>query len=132
MFQYFMKCKENKIPTLPILFKILNKRLKLDQYVLNKESTAALSQILTEFPDILEKINFSKNGIKDSQMAQLIEAFSKLDRFSSFVIKHNDFLNGSMEKLVPILERDFLTGNSLEELKIICCTTNSDVMTKML
>jgi hypothetical protein len=37
-----------------------------------------------------------------------------------------------MEKLVTILERDFLSGNSLEELKIISCATNSEVMTKML
>ena len=100
--------------------------------MINKESCKALAEVLTEFPDILEKINFCKNGIKDAQMSLLIEAFSKLDRFSSFVIKHNDFLSGSMEKLVPILERDFLTGNTLEELRIICCTTNSEVMSKML
>lgn len=37
-----------------------------------------------------------------------------------------------MAKLAPILERDFLSGNSLEELRIISCTTNPEVMTRML
>ena len=62
----------------------------------------------------------------------MIDAFAKLDRFSSFVIKHNDFLGDSMTALAPILERDFFSGNSLEELRIISCVTNPVVMTKML
>jgi hypothetical protein len=69
LFQYFMKCKQRKIAPLPILFKILDKRLKLDSYVLSKEQTEALSEVLTEFTDVLDKINFCKNGIRDAQMA---------------------------------------------------------------
>jgi phenylalanyl-tRNA synthetase alpha subunit len=46
LFKYFNECKDRHSLALPILFKIINKRLKLDNYTLNKESIRSLAKIL--------------------------------------------------------------------------------------
>jgi hypothetical protein len=63
-------------------------------------------------------------------MGKLIEAFGELSRFTSLVIKHNEFYSNSMLSLQPILQRPI--GSSLEELKIVSCKTSPAIIERML
>jgi len=63
-------------------------------------------------------------------MGNLIEAFDTCSRFTSLVIKHNEFYHRSMEALGPILSRPL--GSHLEELKLVSCKTSPAVMETLL
>lgn len=63
-------------------------------------------------------------------MSELITAFGEQNRFSSFIIKHNDFGAKSLKSLIPILERGF--ARSLNKIRIVSCTTTSKVMSDLL
>ena len=54
LFKYFQLCKENKTPVLPIFFKILNKKLTLNNYSLSEKQVEVLSQTFSQFPRLLE------------------------------------------------------------------------------
>jgi hypothetical protein len=50
---------------LPFLAKIIDKKLRLEEYNLNVEAIEALASVCVKFPDMLKEINFTRNGIKD-------------------------------------------------------------------
>ena len=126
MFRYFMECTDKKILCLPILFKIINLKLTLNEYNLAPEMCDSLAEVLKSFPYILEQVNLHRNGLKDKQMGNLIESFAELSRFSSLVIKHNEFYQCSMDALKPILHRSI--GSNLEELKLISVKTSPAII----
>ena len=130
MYRYFVECRDKKIPCLPILFKIINLKLRLDEYTMNPETTDSLAEILSNFPFVLEQVNLNRNGIKDAQMGTLINSFARLNRFTSLVIKHNDFYQHSMDALRPILGRNI--GSNLEELRLVSCKTSPAILDEML
>jgi hypothetical protein len=91
------------VSPLPILFKIVEGKLRLENYTLNKEVTKSLAIVCEQFPDILHSIHFNRNGMKDEEMALLIQALGKLNRCNSIILKHNEFGEESFKALLPIL-----------------------------
>lgn len=86
--------------------------------------------MFNEFPFVLESVNLNRNGIKDKDMADLINSFSKLSRFSSLVLKHNEFMFDSVNAICPIMNRPL--GNNLEELRLVSCKTCPGVIDQLL
>ena len=70
---------------------------------------------------MLEEVSLVRNGIRDENMAALIESFDHLKRFNSLIIKHNEFNMNSMLALTPILKRG--PGINLQELRLVSCKT---------
>ena len=64
-FQFFRECNSNQIPCLPFLSKIIHKKLKLEEYMLNKEAIDSLAMVCVKFPTMLDQVSFSRNGIRD-------------------------------------------------------------------
>lgn len=56
LLKYFTNCHQSNVVALPILFKIKNKRLKLENYVLNAGVCESFAKSIEMFPDILHSI----------------------------------------------------------------------------
>jgi hypothetical protein len=63
-------------------------------------------------------------------MGELITSFSKLDRFASLVLKHNEFYFDSLNAICPIIQRPM--GKELTELRLVSCKTFPGVIEQML
>jgi Ran GTPase-activating protein (RanGAP) involved in mRNA processing and transport len=98
--------------------------------MMNKEAVQSLALVCQQFPQMIEQVNFMRNGIRDSEMGTLIAAFAELEKFTSLIIKHNDFLFKSWNSIQPILSRTM--GNNLEELRLVSCRTSPQVMDSLL
>ena len=90
----------------------------------------SLADVCTDFPDLLEGVDFNTNGIKDEALANLIESFGHQTRFNSLIIRHNEFGPKSVEKISVLTNRGF--GDCLDELRIISCHTSSEVISQLL
>ena len=88
---------------LPILFKVRDKRLVLKGYGLNQGLCESLSHSLQIFPELLDGIYFTNNGISDANLATVLKGLTKLKSLKSIVIKDNIFLGESNEVLYEIL-----------------------------
>ena len=91
MLRYFKNCNGKNVLCLPILFKIISLKLRLDEYHVSPEMSDSLAEVLKSFPYILEQVNLHRNGLRDKEMGNLIESFQELSRFTSLVVKHNEF-----------------------------------------
>jgi Ran GTPase-activating protein (RanGAP) involved in mRNA processing and transport len=105
-------------------------KLRLENYTLNKEVTKSLAEVLKQFPDLLDSIHFNRNGMKDEEMALFISALGELRQLKCLILKHNYFGEESYQALLPILQRGI--GDSLSELRLVSCNTNSIVLEKVL
>jgi len=105
------------VPALPILFKIVNGKLRLENYTLSKEVTKSLANVLVQFPELLNSVHFNRNGMKDEEMAPLIEALGACKRLDCLILKHNEFGEKAYEKMIPILERGI--GDNLQEFRLV-------------
>ena len=65
MFRYFQECSGKKVLCLPILFKIINLKLTLNEYHVAPEMSDSLAEVLKCFPYILEQVNLHRNGLRD-------------------------------------------------------------------
>lgn len=54
MFRYFLECSGKNVLCLPILFKIINLKLRLDEYHVSPEMSDSLAEVLKCFPYVLE------------------------------------------------------------------------------
>ena len=79
---------------------------------------------------MIEKVNFMRNAIRDPEMGILLGAFDNLEKFTSLIIKHNEFLTKSWVSLTPILSRTM--GRNLEELRLVSCRTSPQIIDALL
>ena len=129
MIKYFYECKKKNVTPLPILFKVYNQTLQLNGYTLNEGVVQSLAEALAVYPEIIHSIQLSQNGLKDSQIALIFRAMRKLAQVKAVVIKHNEFMNESLEALEELLQRSY--PNELEELRLISCKTSFKVTSKL-
>lgn len=99
---------------LPILFKIKNFRLKLENYTLNAGICESFAKAIEIFPEILDSITLAYNGLKDIDLHTIIEALTKLKQIKSISIKNNEIMNLSTQGILQILDRSI--PDNLEEL----------------
>ena len=90
MFQLFIRQKQHKIPALPLLFKICDNKLRLQEYQLSPPQIDSLCEVLDSFPKILHHVHLCRNGIRDGEMAKLLKAFAGLTKFKTLIIKYNE------------------------------------------
>jgi len=92
---------------LPILFKIQRQRLILEEYTLNSGLCSSLASSFAVVPNCINQISLTQNGLKDAQLAVLIEGLQKLETMKSIVIKHNEVHLKTTEALQPLMKRVF-------------------------
>jgi len=132
MFEYFMKCKQAKTPVMPILFKIQDKKLRLQEYFLNKASVNALSSVISQFPLVLNSIHLNRNGIMDGELGTLLSSLQELERCKSIVIRHNEFKAYSLQNIIPILDRGNSQGKNLDELRLVSINSSPETLQGLL
>ena len=66
-------CKNEKVVPLPIINKIYDGVLSLDDYKLNYGLCKALGNVLDDLGDSLYKIDLRNNGITDSDFAEILK-----------------------------------------------------------
>lgn len=71
-FQFFKQCQNQGVVALPILFKILNKKLVLNEYTLNTGLCESLASSFSNMPGCIKQISLTQNGLKDAQLAIII------------------------------------------------------------
>lgn len=65
-FQFYKMCNDQNVHALPILFKIQNKRLILNEYTLNKGLCESIRDSFRLLPECINQISLTQNGLKDS------------------------------------------------------------------
>ncbi len=115
-------CKNEKVLPLPIISKISEGVLSLDDYKLNFGLCKALSNVLDDLDDSIFKIDLRNNGITDSDFAEVIRGAIKNPHIKSLSIRNNEFRELSLQELLKYFS---LKVPVLEELVISACKTKN-------
>ena len=94
-------CKNEKVLPLPIISKINEGVLTLDDYKLNLGLCKALSIVLDDLGDSIYKIDLRNNGITDIEFAEIIKGAIKNPNIRSLSIMNNEFKEESLKQLLP-------------------------------
>ncbi len=90
-------CKNEKVVPLPIVNKIYDGVLSLDDYKLNYGLCKALGNVLDDLGDSLYKIDFRNNGITDSDFAEILKGSIQNPNIKSICLRNNEFKEVSLE-----------------------------------
>jgi hypothetical protein len=71
--KYLQSCKNEKVLPLPIISKIFEGVLCLDDYKLNFGLCKALGNVLDDLRETIYKIDLRNNGINDLDFAEIIK-----------------------------------------------------------
>lgn len=123
-------CEDNRVTALPLLQKISNRKLYLNNYTLNYGLCESISNAFKYFPDCITQICLDSNGLKDVELAELSKGFQNLKSFKCVVIKRNEVGPKTIEQLNDLLEREF--PQNVEELRLISAKMSSFLSTKIL
>ena len=94
-YNYFMKCKQQLTPAVPLLAKVVNKQLTLFNYRLDSAHTHAFAKTCSLISSrintsgFLTKILFDNCGLIDIDFAELLKGVSKLQTLSHIIYRHN-------------------------------------------
>ena len=64
-FQFHKHCVKENVVALPILFKIVNRKLQLYEYVLNSGHCESLCTAFKTWPECINQLSLTQNGLKD-------------------------------------------------------------------
>jgi hypothetical protein len=98
--KYLQMCKNEKVLPLPIISKISEGVLSLDDYKLNFGLCKALSNILDDLEDSIFKIDLRNNGINDSDFAEIIRGAIKNPHIRSLSLRNNELREESLKELL--------------------------------
>jgi hypothetical protein len=93
-------CKNEKVVPLPIINKIYEGVLSLDDYKLNFGICKALGNVLDDLGDSIYKIYLRNNGITDSDFAEILKGALTNPHIKSLAIRNNEIKQESIEKLL--------------------------------
>lgn len=116
---------------LPLVNKVINKKLILQDYTLDSGHMLGLAKSIsqTKKPEI-EAILFDNCGIDDKELAILLEGLTVAEHFEKFVYKNNVFMHRGVQALKPILIKP--DPHHLLELRLVNCTTTETVIENLL
>jgi Ran GTPase-activating protein (RanGAP) involved in mRNA processing and transport len=118
--EYFKKCKEDIVLSLPILDKVIRKTLCLQDYKLSDGHVRGLAQACSMFNHtIVNRILLSNCGISGDQFALILEGIKSLKDFKSIVYRMNAVNQASIDSMKPLYQNRY--PYHLEELKLIDC-----------
>lgn len=89
--KYLQFCKNEKVLPLPILNKIEDGVLALEDYKLNYGLCKALGSVLDDLGGLIRKIVLKNNGINDESYAIILEGALKNKNIKSLHLKGNEF-----------------------------------------
>lgn len=98
--KYLQFCKNEKVLPLPILNKIEDGVLALEDYKLNYGLCVALGSVLDDLGALIRKIVLRNNGITDSGYAVLLEGALKNKNIKSLHLRNNEFQEESLEVML--------------------------------
>ena len=128
---FIAQCEKNMVVTLPLLLRIHDKKMILEQYQLNNGLCQALSIALAQFPDIATSFHLDHNNLSDEDFALLLSGMSQLTYVSRLEYSHNSFGQKSLEALIPIICRGQLR-HSLQSLHFKHCKMSAKVTNDLL
>jgi hypothetical protein len=120
--KYLQMCKTEKVLPLPIISKISEGVLSLDDYKLNFGLCKALANVFDDLEDSIFKIDLRNNGITDSDFAEIIRGAIKNPHIKSLSLRNNEFREESLKELLKYFS---LKVPILEELVISACKTKN-------
>ena len=129
VFEMIKLCIDKKVPCAPLLFKIFEGRLRLENYVIKSEVVKSFADTCIKFPTLLDKCTLINNNMSDQNMGILIDGFYSLKRFTSLIIKNNEFGEKSYESLYKIFDLGIMCP--IEEFRLINCRTEAKTMSAM-
>jgi hypothetical protein len=80
-------CKNEKVVPLPLVNKIYEGVLNLDDYKLNFGLCKALGNVLDDLGDSIYKIDLRNNGIEDSDFAEIVKGALKNPHIKALAIR---------------------------------------------
>jgi hypothetical protein len=95
--KYLQMCKNEKVVPLPIVNKIFEGVLYLDDYKLNFGLCKALGNVLDDLGDSIYKLDLRNNGITDSDFAEVIKGALQNPHIKSICFRNNEFKEESQE-----------------------------------
>jgi hypothetical protein len=95
--KYLQMCKNEKVVPLPIVNKIFEGVLYLDDYKLNFGLCKALGNVLDDLGDSIYKLDLRNNGITDSDFAEVIKGALQNPHIKSISLRNNEFKDESQE-----------------------------------
>lgn len=98
--KYLQMCKNEKVLPLPIINKIFEGVLSLDDYKLNYGLCKALGNVLEDLGDSIHKIDLRNNGIVDVDYAEIIKGALKNPHIRSLALSKNEFKEESLNELL--------------------------------
>lgn len=116
---------------LPLINKVINKRLILVDYTLDSGHLHGLTHaIFKTLNPVIEEILFDNCGIDDGELAILLTGLMELDLFEIFAYKNNHFMSGGLKAMKQILNRT--DPYNLRELRLVNCSTTSGVTAELI
>ena len=103
--KYFQEAQKHGVLSLPILSKVHRGRLDLRGYGLNDGVCKSFAEAIQGMPELLNFVILASNGLKDGQLAVLLEALQEQTDLRQLIIKLNDFGEESLETLCNLLAR---------------------------
>jgi len=95
--KYLQMCKNEKVVPLPIINKIFESVLYLDDYKLNFGLCKALGNVLDDIGDSIYKLDLRNNGITDSDFSEVIKGALQNPHIKSICLRNNEFKDESLE-----------------------------------
>jgi hypothetical protein len=120
--KYLQMCKNEKVLPLPIISKISEGVLSLDDYKLNFGLCKALANVLDDLDDSIFKIDLRNNGITDSDFAEILRGAIKNPYIKCLSLRNNELREESLKELLKYFS---LKVPILEELVISACKTKN-------
>ncbi|CDW82841.1 UNKNOWN [Stylonychia lemnae] len=117
--KYLQFCKNEKVLPLPILNKIVDGILSLEDYKLNFGLCKALGSVLDDLGNLIHKIVLKNNGINDVCYSMILEGALQNPFIKSLHLKSNEFREESLNKLLDYFKNE--KNPNLEEIVISNC-----------
>lgn len=127
--KYLQMCKNEKVVPLPIVNKIIDGVLDLNDYKLNFGLCKALGNVLDDLGDTIHKIDLKNNGITDSDYAEVVKGALQNPHIKSLSLRNNEFRTESLNQIIKYFE---MKPPVLEELILVATKTKQSQMTQLL
>lgn len=98
--KYLQFCKNEKVLPLPIISKIFEGVLSLDDYKLSFGLCRALGAVFEDLGESIYKIVLRNNGITDADYAEVLKGAIKNPNIKSLAIRNNEFKEESLKELL--------------------------------
>ena len=128
--KYLQHCKTEQVLPLPIIHKISQGVLALEDYRLNSGICTALASVLEDLGSAIHKIVLKNNGITDSSYAEIIKGAIKNPNIKSLALLNNEFREASLTAILDYFQPKMQP--ILEELVISQCKTKLSHVNELL